>query len=86
MEIRNLSDVNVEQIEGLIRELQQDNPAIRTRVFDQTKEQEDKLNQRLDDIEEKVDSLAAKIDHVFGDHFLLDGRFQSLTEGCRKKG
>ena len=78
MEIRYLGENDVLKVEGLIKELKRENPAIKQRIFDE-KDQPDDILRRLDELEDKIDTILTKIKFIFGDCYLLEGRFISMT-------
>ena len=80
MEIRNLSETDVPKIEGLVKELKKTNPAIQQRIFDEVDEPNDVLR-RLNELEDKIDTILTKLKFIFGDCYLLEGRFISMTKG-----
>lgn len=80
MELRNLGQTNITKINGLVKELKKENPAIIQRVFDE-KDEPDKIVRRLNELEIKLDTVLDKISFIFGDYFLLEGKFISLTKG-----
>jgi len=56
MEIRNLGENDVLKVDGLIKELKRENPAIKQRIFDE-KDQLDDILRRLGDLENQMDCL-----------------------------
>lgn len=81
-EIRNLTDANVSELEEKLDELQKENPDIEYRFFrqDDPKETltESEVKARLDEINAKLGTLIDRFNLVFGNHFLIDGRWERV--------
>ena len=77
MEVRNLTEPDVEELEGKLTDMMEENPYITWDTFRQADdEEEDKpLRQQIDEIAEMIVRLEAKIDHIFGGHILINGKF-----------
>lgn len=83
MEIKNMTDQNVNEIAAVIEKMREDNPAIDAKVFTMEdwekknliNEKIDKTGEQLKLIAERFDALETKINHIFAGHVLIDGKF-----------
>jgi len=78
MEIRNLDKPSVEFLNFIVKSMQEVNPIIKSRIFDEGEELKASDSLRLDIIEQKLNRLINKIDLIFGDAIFIDGRFKNL--------
>lgn len=82
MEIRNLREPDVEALQEKVRELQRENPDIRSRLFGIPEEDHNHVEilEKLNRLEDKLDALTRKIELIFGDSVLINGRFESIQK------
>ena len=77
-EQRNLTEENVEELRARLKRMQQDNPDLEYRFFQQneiTKSNALNTITIVKEIREKVNSLECKLDLIFDGHVLIDGAF-----------
>jgi len=76
-EQRNLTEENVAGLTKQLEKMQETNPDLEFRFFNQEDEpQEDQPSNKK--ILEKLEALEWKIDHIFDGHVLIDGQFKKI--------
>jgi len=80
-EQRNLTEENVEELKAHLKRMQQDNPDLEYRFFQQNEitKSDAPDTKLLKEIKEKVDSLERKLDLIFDGHVLIDGVFREIS-------
>lgn len=80
MEIKNLTEPNIQELQAKVDKLRKQNPDIISRTFSCSLPGSDhqQLLDRINDIENKIDALTRKIDLIFGGAVLIDGQFKII--------
>jgi len=76
----NLTESNVEELKEKLEELKKVNPDLGYRFHPQ-KEDSDKERNYLLEIIDKLDAIDMKLNYIFGDHFLVDGKWNIIKLG-----
>lgn len=82
MEIRNLNEDQAQELHKKAMKMMEDNPDLEVETFLGKRGKERHLKDDLEDLNEKLDKCMADvfelkmmITRIFGNHFLMDGRF-----------
>ena len=84
-EQRNLTEENVEELREQLEKMQKTNPDLEFRFFEQA-EPEPMHDKTITKIYDKLLELERKIDHIFGDHVLIKGQFQDISDKSLERG
>ena len=76
-EQRNLTEENVKELSAKLEKMQETNPDLEYRFFNQDEEQSDdgKDGPTIRDVLDRITVLENRIQLIFGDHFMVNGKF-----------
>ena len=75
-EQKNLTEENVEELKTKLQQMQQDNPELKYRFFEQAEEENDQaLNKK---ILEKLEDINRQLKLIFDGHVLINGAFRKI--------
>jgi hypothetical protein len=76
MEIKNLTEENVDTLQDVVDKIRKENPNVTSRVFEMKEKKPDEVAKvSIMDLMEAIEQLDRKLDHIFGGHVLLNGEF-----------
>ena len=80
MEARNLTQENVKDLDAVMKDLQEDNPDLSYKFFNQNDGLVVEQNIQIDieRLEKKIDILQSKINLIFGDQVLMNGYWKTI--------
>ena len=79
-EQRNLTEENVEDLTSRLEKMQETNPDLEYRFFEQGEDSEQRgVGERIGELCEKMDSLETLVRQIFDGHVLIDGEFKKIT-------
>lgn len=78
MIIENIDQEKIKNLVDLVKKMKNENPEIEYKIFDKECEDRININIKLNQLQEKIDKLERTINKIFGNHILINGKFQNL--------
>lgn len=82
MNAENLTQENMEEAKVMFDEMIKSNSELTYEFFQQNKgidpNRADRIEESIENLANEVDSLKQLLKHIFGNHILMDGKFQDF--------
>jgi len=83
----NLTEPNVDELKKKLEELKKDNPDLGYRFFEQKDEiAPDRQEITLNNVMNKLEDIERQLNYIFGEHFLVDGKWSFIKLNNLKGG